>query len=113
MLCGVNFDLRSINVDVNPDIEALCEIEKKMPGRCHFVLPTLHMLFDQFVNYVRSVYFNEFKINWLHHEVESLTAEIAEYNATWSQHYPLLRRVSSQWHHVAMGYAFIAGGGEE
>ena len=85
MLCGINLDLLCGNVDINPDSKALCDIEKKMPHQCHFIVPTLHILFDQFVNYVLQVHFSEFHLNWVNAEISSLFNDIAEYKAKWSQ----------------------------
>ena len=87
MLCGINRDLLYGNVDINPDSKALCDIEKKMPNQCHFIVPTLHILFDQFVNYVLQDYFTEYHVNFIKDGISSLWNEIDEHNAKWSRFY--------------------------
>lgn len=49
MLSGINQDLLSGNVDINPDSKVLHHIEKTL-NQCHFIVSTLDILFDQFVN---------------------------------------------------------------
>ena len=57
----------------------LDNIQKKMSNQCHFIVPTLHILFDQFVNYVLQEYFSEFHLNFLKDAISSL--HIADANA--------------------------------
>jgi hypothetical protein len=90
MLCGINRDLLCGNVDINPDTKALCDIGKKMPHKCHFIVPTLHILFNQFVNYILQVHFSEFHLNWVKASIASLMNEIDEFNAKWSHHLHIL-----------------------
>jgi len=87
MLCGINQNLHFGNVDINPDSKALDNIQKKMSNQCHFIVPTLHILFDQFVNYVLQEYFSEFHLNFLKDAISSLHNDIIKHKTKWSKYY--------------------------